>query len=673
MRHPFLRSTGSEPKDPDFKNVTVLLHGDGTNGGQNNTFIDSSSNNFAITRNGNVSQGTFSPYGNRWSNYFDGSGDYLSVARSTSFLPVANENFTIEAFVYLTATPGAQTSIIAGLGELGTDADWFFWINSSLQVAFYINTLGTSFTNTTTPLTLNTWTHVAVSRSGTGSNNLKVFVNGVGQSFTSNSTTVGTGNRALTIGSDQNGDEGLLTGYISNLRIIKGTAVYTGNFTPATEPLVAIANTSLLTCQSNRIRDASSNGFSITTNGNTAVSRFSPFAPTVSYHPPIIGGSAYYDGIDGGNYLTVPSGQSPLIMGASDFSFEAWVYPIGSAMTVTTIFSGDPSYYFKISPNSSVISAVMQGATARSIDSPAPYPRQWAHVVWARTGNTLSSYLNGIRVGTTSTLGSDPINDASTDFPHYIGNDSALYSELLGYISGVRIIKGLGGYDATSAIIAVPDAPPTATANTSLLLNFTNAGIINHAMMSSVETVGNSQVSTSVKKYGTGSIYFDGTGDYLSAPVPSPMNQGHTFGTGDFTVEYWIYPVSNTSGAIVDLRSSPSGPGASSYSDYLDSTGKFALFFGASTYLSTSVIPTGEWTHVAVSRSGSNLRVFLNGTQNGATVNNSQSLAGGTLLIGNNRNMNAPFYGYLDDLRITKGVARYTSNFTPPTAPFPNL
>mgnify|MGYP003349823598 CR=1 FL=1 len=60
--------------DPQFDYVTLLLNGDGTNGGQNNTFLDSSTNNFTITRNGNTTQGSFSPYGNLWSNYFGGSG-----------------------------------------------------------------------------------------------------------------------------------------------------------------------------------------------------------------------------------------------------------------------------------------------------------------------------------------------------------------------------------------------------------------------------------------------------------------------------------------------------------------------------------------------------------------------------------------------------------------------
>ena len=66
LAHKLLQSAGGAPSDPNFENVVLLLHGDGTNGGQNNTFVDSSTNNFSITRNGNTTQGSLSPYGNLW-------------------------------------------------------------------------------------------------------------------------------------------------------------------------------------------------------------------------------------------------------------------------------------------------------------------------------------------------------------------------------------------------------------------------------------------------------------------------------------------------------------------------------------------------------------------------------------------------------------------------------
>jgi len=95
---------GSVEPDPQFNYVTMLLHGDGTNGAQNNTFLDSSTNNYTITRYGNTTQGSFSPYGSNWSNYFDGSGDYLTCSVSVP----ATGAFTVEMFVFPTSTAGYQ-------------------------------------------------------------------------------------------------------------------------------------------------------------------------------------------------------------------------------------------------------------------------------------------------------------------------------------------------------------------------------------------------------------------------------------------------------------------------------------------------------------------------------------------------------------------------------------
>ena len=92
--------------DPNFENVTLLLHGDGTNGGQNNTFVDGSTNNFTITRNGNTTQGSFSPYGDFWSNYFDGTGDALTTATSAALNIFTSGDFTVELFAFANSFSG---------------------------------------------------------------------------------------------------------------------------------------------------------------------------------------------------------------------------------------------------------------------------------------------------------------------------------------------------------------------------------------------------------------------------------------------------------------------------------------------------------------------------------------------------------------------------------------
>ena len=79
------KGSGGAAPDDKFNYVTMLLHGDGTNGAQNNTFVDSGPNTFTITRNGNTTQGSFSPYGSNWSNFFSGtSGQYLNTVANAA-------------------------------------------------------------------------------------------------------------------------------------------------------------------------------------------------------------------------------------------------------------------------------------------------------------------------------------------------------------------------------------------------------------------------------------------------------------------------------------------------------------------------------------------------------------------------------------------------------------
>ena len=187
----------------------------------------------------------------------------------------------------------------------------------------------------------------------------------------------------------------------------------------------------------------------------------------------------------------------------------------------------------------------------------------------------------------------------------------------------------------------------------------------------SITANGNAQIDTAIKKFGTGSIEFDGSGDYLSAGT----SVGN-FGTGDFTIEMWIYPTN--SGYYRGLFSKTTNTGSASppsISAYMTNT---ALLVGVNSGSATgswntcSALPAlNQWSHLAICRSGTDLRCFLNGTSilnvtNSADVDNSD-----TLRIGYWRNSSEHFEGYMDDIRFS-GAARYTSNFTPPTAAFSN-
>jgi hypothetical protein len=640
--------------DPFFKYVSLLLTGDGTNGAQNNTFLDSSTNNFAVTRNGNTTQGTFSPYGANWSNYFDNTGDYLTVP-STVQLEPGSGNFTIEAWVYPLSYPSAGTGdgIITRSNSSGYNnfsvnlrsngnIEAYFSLNSPASVPAII---------TAGSILLNSWTHIAFVKNGLSTT---LYVNGVSVGTATAASHPPTGLSTVTSIGTADSD---FNGYISNVRIVKGTAVYTAAFTPPTAPLTAIANTSLLTCQSNRFIDNSTNNFAITKNGDVRVQRFSPFNPSASYSSSVIGGSAYFGGT--GNYLSFNPSTS-FAFGTGDFTVEGWVYPTISNTEYSLFDSATNGAYWSLRFTASSIyyqSASGQANKIIATNVLTDKNNSWFHVAIVRLSGISTLYLNGVSVGSTS----DAIN-YSTATTYIMGKDSDGYY-FTGYISNARVVKGTAVY---TAAFTPPTAPVTAITNTSLLLNFTGAGIIDNAMISDLETVGNAQISTAQSKFGGSSMYFDGTGDYLSIPNSAWMNLGTTF-----TIEFWFYRTATQAMRIVS-RQDNSPP----YNGYNISYGEVAntWYFDASA--SSITFADGglanQWVHYAWVVNGTSGTVYRNGVSVGAATQTAQTPSTNTtLLIGAREGPTNYVGGYIDDLRITKGYARYTANFTPPTAALP--
>ena len=248
---------------------------------------------------------------------------------------------------------------------------------------------------------------------------------------------------------------------------------------------------------------------------------------------------------------------------------------------------------------------------------------------------------------------------------------------LHGYISDLRVVSSA----LYTASFTVNTTPLTAVSGTNLLLSATNAGILDNAEMNNLETVGNAQISTSVKKYGSGSMYFDGVSPYSYLKGNANLSQGVAFGTGDFTVECWVYLTTTASDSvIIDTR-----PGANTANYFLfylwtnaGAQQPTIAWYSPNSYkLSTGgSVSANTWTHIAVTRSSGNIRSFKDGIL--------QQTAADTITYAN---PGAPypyigaaygvgvdsFKGYVDGLRITKGNARYTANFTPSITAFENL
>jgi len=202
---------------------------------------------------------------------FDGSGDYLTVSGTNTDFAFATADFTIESWFYRTTSANYQILIDFRL-DFSTDVAPMLYLVNGVP---YLYTAGGDRINGGQSVSNNSWFHLALCRSGT---NTRLFLNGnqIGSTYSDSNNYVNKTNRPII------GAEGVVvgnnpfTGYISNLRILKGTALYTSNFTPPVHELQPIGDTVLLCCNNPDSAGAEATGKAITVNGNAAASTFSP-------------------------------------------------------------------------------------------------------------------------------------------------------------------------------------------------------------------------------------------------------------------------------------------------------------------------------------------------------------------------------------------------------------
>lgn len=215
------------------------------------------------------------------------------------------------------------------------------------------------------------------------------------------------------------------------------------------------------------------------------------------------------------------------------------------------------------------------------------------------------------------------------------------------HIASVRLLLHFGGADASTTFT---DSSPYAEA---------------------VTASGNAQIDTAQSKFGGSSGLFDGTGDYLFVDGDTDF----AFGTGDFTIEAFIRR--NASGAVHVLYDSRSGATDNHPLFYVNASNVLIFHgFNATRITGTTTISTGTWYHVAVSRVSGTTRMFLDGVQEGSSYTDSNNYGNnGTnrpILCADRAGAQA-FNGWMDELRVTVGVGRYSAGFTPPSAAFPDI
>lgn len=379
------------------------------------------------------------------------------------------------------------------------------------------------------------------------------------------------------------------------------------------------------------------------------------------------GGSGYFDG--SGDYLSSAGGGS---IGSGEFTIRAWVYPTALSSAYNHVFDTRPNsdatgFSWGVESDGQIFFYSENAFRIQNAGAAGVVPlNAWSHICVTRdSSNNLKAFVNGVQVGSTVSSWTSNYTQTTTLISKYWGGTD----HWTGYIADAQMIAGVEDS-------SVPTAPSTNVSGTTLLCNFTNAGIFDNTAFNNLETVGNAQIDTTTKKYGTGSLEFDGTGDYLQLSDRTNFD----FGTGDFTIECWVYLATSPTTAPYTIIEARSFDVLNEYSVDISATSKLDFIYSASRVTSATSVSATTWVHVAVTRSSGTIRLFIDGVLDANTASYSSGInTAAPVVIGGGRSGGTSaitgyyFNGYIDDLRITKGVARYTTTFTPPDKAFPNI
>ena len=395
---------------------------------------------------------------------FDGTGDYLNIADSDD-LDFGSEDFTIECWIYPSGSGGSTFNIFY---NKGVDLQCYWKSDTNRIDVFADSNGGTDYdilnTLSTPSGSVNSsqWTHVAIVRS---SNTFQIYLNGSASGSPKTSTSaIGSNSTDATIG-DYKPDltKYEFNGHISNVRVLKGVALYTSNFKPSMRELEVVPDTVLLCCQSKTDASLEKTGKTITVLGSASANELTPgiLTPVVkSGGGSAITGSVEFDG--SGDYLTIPNTED-LRLADSDFTIELWatISKVDSTYSPFALFENSTalrSYQLEVRANGAVrFEWWYNGSSANDITTGtgAVIVNEWYHYAVSRNGATIKLFINGIEVGSADAGANAFFNNTVT--PFIIGGmfQSGVHQQKWqGNISNFRINKG-------TALYTVDFIPPT--------------------------------------------------------------------------------------------------------------------------------------------------------------------------------------------------------------------
>ena len=636
--------------------TTSLITTDGSTG-NNTAFVDSSTNGATITASGDPKLTTYSPYRDGgYSVKIDSTGNDWIYANSHSDFNFGTGDFTVEFWMKSQKSDQWLLLIDQQYQAQGIS----IWINPTNQLVYYPNSSTPALTSQALPMT--DWIHVALVRS---SGTTKFYVNGVWNSTSYSDSQNFNTNLPIKIGSDYNQGPYGYIGYFRDVRVTN-TAVYSSDFTPPTEPLTAISGTKLLTCQSLTFKDESSSNHTITVTGYPNIVPYGPYDYD-AFNSSVQGGSVYFDGSS-----TLSMAQNISSIGTGDFTLECWIKTstVVNYQCPISCFDGTRGPWIHTTNTGVLIGSDYGGSYAQG--SIYVCDNHWHHVAMVRSGSTLTLYVDGIADGTLTHQ--EDFSTLTADI--YLGDLNGYNRKFTGFVADAKITNS-----AVYTNTFTPATEQTSSTGTLLHVKGTGANIIDKSQSNSLTLVGNTTASTTQSKYASSSIYFDGTGDTISFyPVTG-------FSDKDFTIEFWWYPTDTSIQALFIGTQGTDHSVAISYGmpNTTTTMGIWASSNGTSwdmvnadnsgNGIGSETVNQNSWNHIAMTRESGTFKLFVNGVldvtvtgQTGAIADYGsgtyKSVIGQWWQAGTNL---TDLHGYIEDFRITTGLARYTSTFTPPT------
>ena len=625
------------------------------------TFIDSSPSGHTITTEGDATQIATALTNRRTGFFFDGDSDSIKIPDSADWDLFADntQDITVDFFVKH-RTHASRMGYLAQMEDC-SGTYWTFENNPGSFCNFDWYYGATLYASLQGPAIADTdWHHICLVKKAISgpSANYGFYIDGVQYGFVTESFEC-TMAFELSVGY-MNYSSVYMDGHMKNVRI-----QYSNVFDASPN----VGNTDTITVPTvNPVSDA-----------NTKLLLLAD-APAQLNSP--LGSTAYLDGT--GDYLSVPDSAEWDFAANADFTIEGW-FRWGTLGADSLIGNGRTDGWNLYYDNAGTWSFYMDGS-ARETGTFTPLVSTWYHVAVVRSSDIIKIYINGTALDAGTSYGTAVTSGQALE----IGDDPQTSAPFLGNIKEVRI--------SDSARYTVDFAPSTTPfvddGNTLLLLHLngvpddtddTNGWLTDSTGTHTVTAEGdctcqfiedyrNRTVVDSgntghhgtmfgttkldwITVGGNGAGLFDGTGDYLTIPSSTDFDMS----TGAFTVGFWVRFITTTTSDYM------LGGAQGNNFDVWTSEGKLYVTLQGTSYNFVWGIALGQWYYVEVTRSGTDLRGFINGSQSGAAQTSSDSIDTTGLYIGIQYDLSWPLNAHLDEFGINKGTAAHTIPFIPPT------